>query len=475
MNDQSTYSGPTAAAKLVALIKAALNSKADKTNATKSVAGLMSAADKAKLDGIAEGATKITVDSELSSGSTNPVMNGTVTVALSGKAGQADLAKKLDKTGGTITGNLKVDGDFEPVNGLTTSGGVYAQTVSTPVLVLHDNGTAGANASINVSGAGAVEVTVPDGDKRAKARLKIGTPTEDDDATTKEYVDSKSMAGGGVIVDTDLSSTSTNPVQNKVVKSALDDKMDKSGGTFTGNVSGKYFTGTWLQTTEATDLGRVPGKIAVLDESGWVYYRTPAELLADIGAMSGGDYYTKTETDAAIAVRASLSHYGTTKLSTSIDSISKVLAATPYAVKTALDAAKAYADSVVTGADYVAEQGSNDFWTWRKWASGIAELWGIFGTNTLAVTNAWHGVYYGTWMGLDSNKAGRKYPFDFVAAPAVTATPYSTTSADFWLLTDNANNIGTALTHAPAYACVLPTSATITDPQIHYHVIGKYK
>jgi len=127
------------------------------------------------------------------------------------------------------------------------------------------------------------------------------------------------------------------------------------------------------------------------------------------------------------------------------------------------------------GADYITAQGTTGAWTWRKWASGIAEMWGIFSADTLAVDNAWHNVYYGTWMGLAANKAGRKYPFDFVAAPAVTATPYSTTSADFWLLTDSANNIGTALTHAPAYACVLPASATITGPQIHYHVIGKYK
>ena len=101
------------------------------------------------------------------------------------------LSGKLDKSGGTITGNLKVNGDLEPVNGLTTIGGVYAQTVSTPVLALHDNGVAGANASINVSGAGAVEVTVPDGDKRAKARVKVGTPTDDEDATPKAYVDTK--------------------------------------------------------------------------------------------------------------------------------------------------------------------------------------------------------------------------------------------------------------------------------------------
>jgi len=285
MSDRK-YVGATAAAKLVALVKTALASKADKTNATTSVAGLMSAADKAKLDGIAEGATKITVDSELSSGGTNPVMNGAITVALSGKADKTDLDRKLDKAGGTITGNLTVNGDFEPVKGLTTSGGVYAQTVSTPVLDLHDNGTAGANASINVSGVGAVEVTVPDGDKRAKARLKIGTPTEDDDAATKAYVDNKAMAGGGVIVDTELSDASTNPVQNKVIKSALNGKLDKSGGTMTGNLIGQYITGTWLQTTAASDLGRTPSKIAVLDDSGWVYHRTPAELLADIGAAT---------------------------------------------------------------------------------------------------------------------------------------------------------------------------------------------
>ena len=70
-------------------------------------------------------------------------------------------------------------------------------------------------------------------------------------------------------------------------------------------------------------------------------------LRADIGAMSGGDYYTKAETDAAIAVRASTSAYGTTKLSNSTTSSSKTLAATPYAVKTALAQAKAYVDSAI--------------------------------------------------------------------------------------------------------------------------------
>lgn len=84
-------------------------------------------------------------------------------------------------------------------------------------------------------------------------------------------------------VDSKLSTTSTNPVQNKAVKAALDSKLNTSGGTLTGNLTGQYLTGTWLQTTEATDLGSAPSKIAVLDGSGWVYYRTLTEIKTDIG------------------------------------------------------------------------------------------------------------------------------------------------------------------------------------------------
>ena len=51
--------------------------------ATTSTAGLMSAADKSKLDGIATGANKTTVDSTLSSTSTNPVQNKVVNTAIS--------------------------------------------------------------------------------------------------------------------------------------------------------------------------------------------------------------------------------------------------------------------------------------------------------------------------------------------------------------------------------------------------------
>ena len=191
------------------VIKAALDKKAGTAVATTSANGLMSKADKTKLNGIAEGATKITIDGAMSGSSNNPVANHVI----------------------------------------------------------------------------------------------------------KQYVDDKvAAAGSNITVDATLSSTSANPVQNKAVKAAIDAKadktaldakadktalnakLDKTGGTLTGNLTGKYITGTWLQSTAASDLGRTPGKIAVLDDSGWVYYRTPAELVADLGIANA----IKSYVDAAI-------------------------------------------------------------------------------------------------------------------------------------------------------------------------------
>lgn len=224
------------------VITAALNGKAGTAAATQFAAGLMSAADKTKLDGIAKGATKITVDSELSSGSTNPVTNGAITVALSGKADQADVVGKLDKTGGTIFGDLKlaktseegtgsidVEGNISAMSGTTRLWRVYVtnnvdsdQQFKAPLFVLSDP-LSQKSVQAKQDGNAAVKIECfDDAISKGYARLKIGAPTEDDDATTKEYVDNKVVAGGGVIVDTAMSSTSTNPVQNKVIKQYID-------------------------------------------------------------------------------------------------------------------------------------------------------------------------------------------------------------------------------------------------------------
>lgn len=91
-----------------------------------------------------------------------------------------------------------------------------------------------------------------------------------------------------ITVDSTLSATSENPVQNKVIKSALDGKLSLSGGTLTGNLTGKYITGTWLKITDATELSTAATKIPVLDSQGWIYYRTLEHLKSDLGVGSGG-------------------------------------------------------------------------------------------------------------------------------------------------------------------------------------------
>lgn len=59
-----------------------------------------------------------------------------------------------------------------------------------------------------------------------------------------------------------------------------------SGGTLTGNLTGKYLTGTWLQSTAGNHSSSKQDKVCVQDSSGWIYYRTLAELASDLGVVT---------------------------------------------------------------------------------------------------------------------------------------------------------------------------------------------
>lgn len=93
----NNYSLPKASASTLGGIKVGTNLSIDSNGvlsatdttyatATTTTDGLMSKSDKSKLDGIAEGANKTTVDSALSDSSTNPVQNKIVKAALDGKS-----------------------------------------------------------------------------------------------------------------------------------------------------------------------------------------------------------------------------------------------------------------------------------------------------------------------------------------------------------------------------------------------------
>ena len=136
-------------------------------------------------------------------------------------------------------------------------------------------------------------------------------------------------------------------------------------------------------------------------------------------------------------------------------------------------ATKKYVDDAVAVADRVTEQGTTGRWVWRKWASGIAEMWATFGTDKLTIDEAWGSLYFGTWMRSDANVSARKYPFAFADTPTISAT-YMGGGLDAWLVSlFHAND--DLLTGAPAYALARPNTATILTPRISYHVVGKYK
>lgn len=189
MADNNKAVGQLAAAKMVSLIKAeiakqiktikaALDEKASKDVATQSTNGLMSAGDKVKLDGIEDEANKTIVDEMLSDGSTNPVQN---------KAVKAALDSKLSTLGGEISGNLDV--------GLTVGAG---GSVSTGVT----KSDSGIHFEKAASDAGRISHGMADVDDTTPlARLKVASPTEDDDAATKAYVDNNAAGAGAVRYD----------------------------------------------------------------------------------------------------------------------------------------------------------------------------------------------------------------------------------------------------------------------------------
>lgn len=133
-----------------------------------------------------------------------------VKTALNNKADKSALDGKLDVTGGTIFGDLKVKKNADGTGNVDVEGEIRAKNSIAHVMAVYATSTVHSDAmaeapSFNLRAPLAeksIEVT-QDGDTAVKmecfdgtlskgyARLKIGTPTEDNDATTKAYVEGK--------------------------------------------------------------------------------------------------------------------------------------------------------------------------------------------------------------------------------------------------------------------------------------------
>ena len=324
MADNNKAVGQLAAAKMVSLIKveiatqiktikAALDEKASKDVATQSTNGLMSSADKVKLDGVEDGATKTIVDDAMSDTSTNPVQNKVVMEYIDSRGTLPPVSVKNDTmliqvVDGAYALRTKesifpVDDALDTESKNAVENGIIARSLE----ILHEetqpansnraglmsasdytklrNIESGATKTI-VDAALDATSTNPVQNKAVKTALdgKAGTAVATASANglmsaaDKTKLDGVEAGANKTTVDAALDAASENPVQNKAVKAALDGKLDKTGGTLTGNlkVTGALFSGDGLSfgtgenihfTKAADDAGKLAHGAAGVDDT----------------------------------------------------------------------------------------------------------------------------------------------------------------------------------------------------------------
>lgn len=267
-----TLSPVSTAAIMNKTVTAALNAKAGTAAATTSANGLMSSADKVKLDGVEDGATKTIVDDAMSDTSTNPVQNKVVMKYIDSRGSLPPVSVKNDTmliqvVDGAYALRTKesifpVDDALDTESKNAVENGIIARRfeqlsgVTLPATSKRDGLMSAANYT-KLSGieAGATKTIVdatldetstnPVQNKAVKTALdgKAGTA----EATTgaaglmsaadKTKLDGVEAGANKTTVDAALDAASENPVQNKAVKAALDGKLSTQGGEILGHLS----------------------------------------------------------------------------------------------------------------------------------------------------------------------------------------------------------------------------------------------
>ena len=133
---------------------------------------------------------------------------------------------------------------------------------------------------------------------------KVYKPKRKISATESEEIKIPASSVDGL--STVATSGSYNDLSNKPTIPDVSGKANLSGGnTFSGkqtltsppadgysiDASG-YVKGSWLQAPSTGKASSNTGKVCVLDGSGWVYYRTPAEIVSDGGGAKASDIPT---------------------------------------------------------------------------------------------------------------------------------------------------------------------------------------
>ena len=115
--------------------------------------------------------------------------------------------------------------------------------------------------------------------------------------------------------------------------------------------------------------------------------------------------------------------------------------------------------------DFVTENGVNGNWRWRKWNSGLMEIWG-FTKGTVDITTQWGGVYR------SNANIQASWPIEYIDYPVVQATASYDGAGMYWLA-NYTNQSGKYNT--PSYQVCSGASATNVNYKISFYAIGKWK
>ena len=253
----NAYTLPTASASVLGGVKIGANISVandgtisgDYSAATTSAAGLMSAADKTKLEGIEAGATATTVDSALSGTSENPVQNKVINTALAGKVDTVS-GKGLSTEDYTTAEKTKLAGIAEGATAVTVDS-TLSGTSENPVQ----------NKVINAALAGKVDTVTGKGlstnDYTDAEKTKLAGIAEGANAYTLPVATSSTLGGvkQGVNVtiaqDGTLSATDTTYAEATTTAAGLMSAADK---TKVNNMPNIYVSPTQPQNLTSNDL-----------------------------------------------------------------------------------------------------------------------------------------------------------------------------------------------------------------------------
>lgn len=268
------------------------------------------------------GGTNITVDSTLSSTSTNPVQNKVLYAALNNKLdknGTATYAAR-DSSGNIISSTYAKKTDLssyvKSINNvkpdsagnvnISTSGGGSNITVDTALSGTSSNaiankavyaalnnkldktGTAAAATKATQDSYGNVIVTTYARKSDLSGYVKTINNMEPDTNGNINISTGGGGTGPNITVDSTLSSTSNNPIANKAVYAAVNNKLDKTGiaAYATRDSSGNIITDTYAKKSEVSGVVKSVNNIAP-DSNGNV-------TITVSGGGGSGDYLPLT-------------------------------------------------------------------------------------------------------------------------------------------------------------------------------------